>query len=352
MEKLLCSGRLSSYFFCFCLLLSVLLLFVSRRVRPHLFVRFPRGRVGVLFLALSLLAVLVWVGFDPASLFLLLLILADLFLMVRIEEVRNASYFLLVLLAVLFAFIFQLFLVSLAQKIIFSILFVILTTLVELFWVYYFITHRLHVLSVSLVTMVFEFLVLKFLALLLFFFSIYFYLSPQFGLSLCALFAFPVYVSFLSLLSISERQIFFNQAVAKRLKDSLVRNFGAVILSGMESDKVGQSIYERLCLYFERERPYLNPDLSVNEVARALFTNKVYLGRAIKHYSNLNFKRFINGYRVRHAQELFKSDRSLRVTQLFLMSGFKNKATFCTAFHLETGENPKEWCDYIRSKYK
>ena len=72
----------------------------------------------------------------------------------------------------------------------------------------------------------------------------------------------------------------------------------------------------------------------------------------IKHYSNLNFKKFVNHYRVLHAQELFKSNRSLKVTQLYMMSGFKNKATFATAFHLEVGENPKEWCDYIRSKNK
>ena len=127
---------------------------------------------------------------------------------------------------------------------------------------------------------------------------------------------------------------------------------GQFFPAGMEKDSSGQGIYQRLCYYFEKEKPFLDPDLTVGEVSRTLFTNKVYLGKAIKHYAHLNFPRFVNRYRVRYAQTLFKANHNLKITQLFLMSGFKTKATFDAAFHLEIGESPKEWCDFVRSKSK
>lgn len=161
-----------------------------------------------------------------------------------------------------------------------------------------------------------------------------------------------LYVAFVAWLCCLRPGQFFRPVPLDLLRKALLKNFGTEILLGMERDSSGQGIYQRLCRYFETEKPYLDPDLTIGAVSRTLFTNKVYLGRAIKHYAQVNYSRFVNRYRVRHAQKLFRENHNLKITQLCLMSGFKTRATFVTAFHLETGENPKEWCDFVRSKAK
>ena len=145
------------------------------------------------------------------------------------------------------------------------------------------------------------------------------------------------------------KNLLFKEALFRRVRDALLKNFGADILTGLSADAGSRSIYERLCAWFDREHPFLDPDLNERMVAEEIFTNKVYLQRAIKNHSTLNFKRFINRYRVNYAKQLFLDNRNLRVSQLCFMSGFKTKATFCAAFLLETGENPKDWCNDRRS---
>ena len=353
MEKLYLPELISCCFFVFSLLASLMLLILYYRRNPQLCYRFPREKLYVLLMACILSMSFVFLGANRVEHLSLLLATGNVFLWVRVDELRNESLFIWLLLPifVLWAFL-SLYLSSNLYKIGVDFLFLLIFSFVELFWVLYFVSHRVHSLSVSLVTMAFELQLLKFFSLLLFCFSCLFYSFHYASLSILALALFTFYVSFLSVLSVSGSPILFHSKISKTLKDNILRNFGAGILSGMESDKGSRKIYERLCQYFENEKPYLNPELSEKEVAHALYTNKVYLGRAIKHYSNLNFKKFVNHYRVLHAQELFTSNRSLKVTQLYMMSGFKNKATFATAFHLEVGENPKEWCDYIRSKNK
>lgn len=145
------------------------------------------------------------------------------------------------------------------------------------------------------------------------------------------------------------RNLLFKESLFRRVRDALLKNFGADILTGLSADAGSRGIYERLCAWFDRDRPYLDPELNERRVAEEIFTNKVYLQRAIKNHSSLNFKRFINRYRVNYAKQLFLGNKSLRVSQLCFMSGFKTKATFCAAFLLETGENPKDWCNDLRS---
>ena len=145
------------------------------------------------------------------------------------------------------------------------------------------------------------------------------------------------------------KNLLFKESLFRRVRDALLKNFGADILTGLSADAGSKGIYERLCAWFDRERPFLDPDLNERMVAEEIFTNKVYLQRAIKNHSSLNFKRFVNRYRIQYAKQIFAENKNLRVTQLCFMAGFKTKATISAAFQLETGENPKDWCNDQRS---
>lgn len=111
-----------------------------------------------------------------------------------------------------------------------------------------------------------------------------------------------------------------------------------------------KDIYDRLVEYFEKEKPFLRHDLTINEVARDIYSNKLYISRAVNHYTGRNFCQFVNYYRIMYAMEAFRSNPELKVTLLSAMSGFNSVVSFNMAFKLFMLANPGEWCRKERAK--
>ena len=57
-------------------------------------------------------------------------------------------------------------------------------------------------------------------------------------------------------------------------------------------------IFVRMEDYFKQQNPYLESNLSIDMVARHLYTNKVYVSKAVKRFSGLNFCQYVNRYRI------------------------------------------------------
>ena len=111
-----------------------------------------------------------------------------------------------------------------------------------------------------------------------------------------------------------------------------------------------RNIYDRVLEYFEKNRPYLNPDLTINDIVNSLYTNKVYISKAICHYTGRNFCQFVNYYRVIYSMEIFRKQPGLKVAELAGLSGFNCTVSFTTAFRLFMNETPSEWCRKERTK--
>lgn len=110
---------------------------------------------------------------------------------------------------------------------------------------------------------------------------------------------------------------------------------------------------ERLLEYFESEKPYLSKNLTMEEVAMRLFTNKSYLSKTINVEMNKNFRELVNYYRVKEAINIFSSNTEISMNELRDRCGFNNNASFTSAFKLNTGYTPGEWCrDMKGRRYK
>ena len=105
-----------------------------------------------------------------------------------------------------------------------------------------------------------------------------------------------------------------------------------------------KELYCRILDLFDTSKPYLVDGMTVSEVARMLFTNKVYVSRAINDCTGKNFCQFINYYRVMYAVQLFNDNPYLKVSDLSDMSGFHNQVSFNMAFRLIMHETPSDWC--------
>lgn len=114
---------------------------------------------------------------------------------------------------------------------------------------------------------------------------------------------------------------------------------------GMQEPESGYAeTYRRLNVFFEDRKPFLDGNLTIADVAKALYTNKLYVSQAISRCSGKNFCQYVNYHRVKYSVGLFRSDPHLKVSQLAEMSGFHTVASFNMAFKLNLGESPSEWC--------
>ncbi len=119
---------------------------------------------------------------------------------------------------------------------------------------------------------------------------------------------------------------------------------------GANIDDVYKELYGRVVRYFETETPFLDSELTINDVVKELYSNKLYVSRAISQFTGRNFCQFVNYYRIMHSMECFRENPDLKVHELASFSGFNSIVSYNMAFRLFMGENPSEWCRKERGK--
>ena len=118
--------------------------------------------------------------------------------------------------------------------------------------------------------------------------------------------------------------------------------------SAANIEGIHKNLYLRLLEYFDSEKPYLRWDLSIYDVAKALYTNKVYISKAISVYTGSHFCQFVNYHRIKYSIELFSKDTTLKIAELSARSGFKSTTSYLSSFKSFMHKNPSEWMKDIR----
>lgn len=108
-----------------------------------------------------------------------------------------------------------------------------------------------------------------------------------------------------------------------------------------------EPLKEKLLVYMNTEKPYLEPELSLADLARRLHTNPVLLSQVINAGAGKNFNDFVNEYRVEEFKRQVReaANAHLSFLGLALDCGFNSKATFNRAFKKFTGASPKEFAE-------
>lgn len=120
-----------------------------------------------------------------------------------------------------------------------------------------------------------------------------------------------------------------------RMPKSLKRLFA-------RSNSSEQDLKEKLINYVESEKPYLNPDLKLADLAEALDVSTHAISNTLNNSIQLNFYDFINQYRV-DEMKLRLSDPKYQFNSLLgnaLEVGFNSKSSFNRIFKKHTGETP------------
>lgn len=130
----------------------------------------------------------------------------------------------------------------------------------------------------------------------------------------------------------------------RRIVESMKISPVEVAGMGQREDDIYKDIYDRVLEHFEKDKPFLNGNLTINDIVGVVFTNKLYISRAISQHTGRNFCQFVNYHRVMYSVACFRANSELKVAELWPMSGFNSVVSYNMAFRLFMGENPSDWC--------
>ncbi len=120
--------------------------------------------------------------------------------------------------------------------------------------------------------------------------------------------------------------------------------------SNLKQDEI-ECVSRKLTELMEREKIYLQRDLSLEKLALAVDTSKHILSQILNEELGTRFSDFINSHRVNEAKELIlKRNKELSISGIALESGFNNKTSFNTAFKKFTGHTPTQFLEKKGSK--
>lgn len=104
---------------------------------------------------------------------------------------------------------------------------------------------------------------------------------------------------------------------------------------------------ERLIKLMDEEKPYTNPDFSLDSLAELLEVPKTHLYYCFRNVLNTKFTRLRTDYRIEHAKKLL-TEVDLEVITLDAVgkdSGFPSKSGFYNTFKAEVGCSPGEYAE-------
>ena len=101
----------------------------------------------------------------------------------------------------------------------------------------------------------------------------------------------------------------------------------------------------RLEACMNETKPYLNPSLTINNLANQLNLPVKELSILINHTIGLHFFDFVNEYRIEYAKNLLLNEElnDHTVLEILYDAGFNSKSSFNTEFKKRTGVTPTEY---------
>lgn len=102
-------------------------------------------------------------------------------------------------------------------------------------------------------------------------------------------------------------------------------------------------LFQQICQLMDEKRPYLNNNLKVRDVATEIGVSSRTVSDAVKICRGCSFAQFINGYRIEYAKLLLQNRPDIKMTNVYMKSGFSNEMSFFRTFKAFTGVTPKEW---------
>lgn len=104
-----------------------------------------------------------------------------------------------------------------------------------------------------------------------------------------------------------------------------------------------KKILVKLLTEFEEKKIYLNSQLNILDLMKAIGTNRTYISVIINQQYNQNFCSFVNGYRIEELQRVYAENPNFSNETLAENCGFGSVSSLKRAIYSKTGLSIVEW---------
>jgi AraC-like DNA-binding protein len=110
------------------------------------------------------------------------------------------------------------------------------------------------------------------------------------------------------------------------------------------TDEKREILKNQMIDYIKTERVFLQKDLTIYDVAKALNTNSNYISNILNNMLDCNFVTFINSYRIDEAKKIVvsKDYSNYTIEAISEIVGFNSKSAFNNAFKNRVGITPSD----------
>lgn len=117
-----------------------------------------------------------------------------------------------------------------------------------------------------------------------------------------------------------------------------------------EAQEKEKRLYHQLCQTMEKEALYKQQGLSLADVASRMRTNTKYISSCISAGAGCSFVEFVNGYRIRAAQQMLLHQPGIKMNEVSEAVGFANESSFYRNFKNAEGCTPQQWLEKEEKK--
>jgi AraC-like DNA-binding protein len=105
------------------------------------------------------------------------------------------------------------------------------------------------------------------------------------------------------------------------------------------NEKKSKKYLKSLIKLMEKEKPHLDPNMTLQKLSKRIGISKEELSRIINQELFINFNQFLNKYRIKEAKEKLKDTKENQyvILKIAYDVGFNSKSAFNTAFKKNTG---------------
>tara|TARA_R110000737_G_scaffold65537_1_gene93277 strand:- start:7518 stop:8180 length:663 start_codon:yes stop_codon:yes gene_type:complete len=109
------------------------------------------------------------------------------------------------------------------------------------------------------------------------------------------------------------------------------------------TEELSTKVYQEISRFIHQQNLFLEPELSLSQLALESGFSKHHLSQAINQCANKTFFDFINCLRVDHAKFLLHDENKMNVLEISLASGFNSRSSFYNAFKKHTQLTPSQY---------
>lgn len=109
-------------------------------------------------------------------------------------------------------------------------------------------------------------------------------------------------------------------------------------------DNEASDYFSKLTSYMQKEKPYLNSNITIKDLSERTTIPARYLSQIINEYAKYNFYDYIAYYRIEEAKRYLSDPANCEtVLEVLYKSGFNSKSSFNALFKKFTGQTPSEY---------